>query len=175
MTCWSQEHGDQVLILPRYNNEQGPEEYFILENRYVNGLGHYDHGIKDSGIAVWQIVSGQPDNFNAPLGTTQAAFDSVNASTTTPATLGQQGRRGIRLIKPWEGMWSDGGAVSDPDVDPLWDQDNYLLLSAPCPNPVVSDVLFKNTLTWADCNASGYEVEPLSLTEETMPVRIGVP
>jgi hypothetical protein len=169
------EDGDQVLILPRYHNEQGPEEFIVLENRFGNRIGHYDHLISDSGIAVWHIVSGPPDNFEAPLGVPQAAFDAANASSTTPATQGQQGRRGIRLIKPWRGIWSDGGAVSDPDDDELWDATNYLLCSAPCPNPVVPDAFFENTLTWADCNASGYALELLSPPLETMPVRIEVP
>jgi hypothetical protein len=169
------EDSDQVLILPRTNNEQGPEEFYVVENRFNNRPGHYDSLIGGAGIAVWHIVSGPPDNLVAPLGVPQAAFDAANASSTTPETMGQQGRRGIRLIKPWTGIWSDGGAVSDPDDDELWDWTDYPLQSAPCPNPVLPDAFFENTLSWADCNASGYRLEMLSPVLETMPVRVEVP
>ena len=167
------EDSDNVFILPRYHNETDDEEFFILENRQNLLPSHYDHEIDGSGIAVWHIVSDVVDKLNAPIGVRQSDFDVANASSSTPSTLGQMGRRGIRLIKPWYKLWSDGAAKAST-ISHTWSSANYLLQSGGCPVFPVPNI-YHNTLTWADCTPSDFNVEMMSPSQNIMPLSIAVP
>jgi len=167
------EDSDTVYILPRYHNELNDDEFFILENRQNYLPNHYDEDIGGSGIAVWHIVSDVVDKLNAPVGVRQSDFDVANASSSTPDTKGQMGRRGIRLIKPWYKLWSDGAAKAST-ISNAWTNVDYLLQSGGCPVFPVPDI-YHNTLTWADCTPSGFSVDFLSPSQNVMQLGVVVP
>jgi len=167
------EDSDTVFILPRYHNESRDDEFFILENRQNLLPNHYDHFINGSGIAVWHIVSHIQDKLMTPIGVRQSDFDVANASSHTPATKGQMGRRGIRLIKPWTRLWSDGAAKASTTKE-AWTSADYLLQSSGCPVfPVPTP--YHNTLTWVDCTPSGFSVDVITPSQNVMPIGILVP
>jgi M6 family metalloprotease-like protein len=168
------EDGDRVFILPRFNHEGSQEEFYILENRQEGVAGLFDDNLPNSGVAVWHIVSDMNDNLHAPLGVTQAAFDSANRSPHTPASKGQMGRRGIRMLRSWTRVWHDGGATTNGLT--TWGKGDYSLQSAPCILPYSGpDFITRNTLTWADCAASGYGIDFESFSSTVMPLHIDVP
>ncbi|MEM1181180.1 MAG: hypothetical protein AAGM22_22750 [Acidobacteriota bacterium] len=154
-----------VFILPRYVNPDSEEEYFALENRLEDLPALYDDDIGDSGVAVWHVVGDPIRNNTEPRGVSAASWDNV-ANT--------QARRGLRLVRPWTQIdFATGDAILLPfgKNNALWDGiEDYDLLSGPC-------VLFpSNTLTWADCSASGYGIElNFEPAQQQVPLEIDVP
>jgi M6 family metalloprotease-like protein len=156
-----------VFVLPRYN-ENPFGEYVLLENRQNNQFlaPLYDTQINDSGIAVWHIVEDPAENSKIPRGVSTADWNGTDQT---------QVRRGIRLLKPWQLIDEDGAVVDN--ISPLWDKADYPLLSADCPVifiPSGGVAASLNTLSWADCTASGYDVRFLDLPAASMTLRIDV-
>ncbi len=163
-----------VFILPRYNNPWA-EEFFVLENRKEGmGLPWFDEDINDSGIAVWHIVSDRVENQEAPIGTAQALWDDSHIPDDNPTSLGQMGRNGIRLIRPFDDIADDGNAIFNDKSHTLWTKDDYILESGDCLLVVPTGEAFKNRLTWADCEASGYSLSFLDFAIENANVAIKV-
>ena len=162
-----------VYVLPRYNNPW-EEEFFVLENRRSTmGLPWFDDALQDSGVAVWHIVSDRVENQNAPIGTTQAAWDASHIPSTNPTSKGQMGRNGIRLIRPFDDS-VDGTAQFNNTANTLWDTNDYDLQSGTCLLISGGLAAFKNQLAWADCEASGYSLGWLDLAIENMKVQVTV-
>jgi hypothetical protein len=150
-----------VYILPRRRDEKWVE-YFALDNRQSDLVpGLYDESLNDSGIAVWQVIERVNDMLQAPRGVSTDLW-----SNGLPPTIG---RMGIRLQRPWTAAGTVAGYVSS---ESLWDSERYDLLSAGCPGGagggIVSGIPGKNTLTWADCTASGYNILNVSGPGEQM-------
>ncbi len=164
---------NEVYILPRYNNPFG-EEFYILEFR-KEGMGHpyFDEAISDSGIAVWHIVTDPTQIVNSPIGVTQAFWDTLNVDAGKPGSVGQMGRKGIRLIKPFDDI-VNGTAVFNNANQKLWDFGKYDLESHACFQIIPNDQSFQNKLAWADCTASGYSLKFLSWAIEPMEVQVKV-
>ncbi len=163
-----------VFVLPRYNHEGFEDEYLILESRQ-EGLGGpaYDWNIPDSGIGVWHVVSDPAHNVLAPIGTHQTQWDASHASSGHPASQGQMGRNGIRLIRNFQGTDANGTAQFDSKDQSLWVQGDPDLVSAGC--PMVHGPMVLATLTWADCQPSGYGVRFVTPEGQPMTVEVDVP
>ena len=61
-------HGEGIIL---YDTARGPEEYFILENRwrgrsYDAGVERLGQGIPANGLAVWRVIE-SPVLFNRTL------------------------------------------------------------------------------------------------------------
>ena len=164
---------DTVHILPRYNNPWA-EEFYIIENRQ-EGLGsqYFDEDIPDSGIGVWHIVTDPVANQNAPIGTTQADWDDSHIPSDKPSSKGQMGRNGIRLLRPFDDI-EDGTAVFASKDQTQWDSSEYDLESGACFQIVPLGDPFRNKLAWADCVASGYNLEFLSASGVNMTFRLEI-
>lgn len=181
---------DRVLVLPRYGHAK-PDEYFILENRQEDIPAGWDsqlgaNNIDDSGIGVWHIVEDAADRLIPPIGVGPGVWTtSVGPPGLVDATAGRQG---IRLLRPWNAISGDDLNAVYTVEDAFWSRADYTLESDECP------LLFgqpgflipvENTLTWADCSASGYRVQFLSFppnnpnaadpVSTAMWTRIGVP
>ena len=92
-------------------------------------------------------------------------FDLWTALPGNPLVEPTPGRQGIRLLRHWNAI--DGGTFNAifSVEDAFWSAIDYDLVSDHCPILVgFPDLLIplQNTLTWADCNASGYGVRFLS-------------
>jgi len=153
---------EDVYILPRRRDEKRVE-YFALENRQSDlAPGLYDESINDSGIAVWHVIERANDMLQAPRGVSTDLW-----SNGLPPTIG---RMGIRLLRPWTAT----GPVADyVSSESLWDSEHYDLLSADCPaggagGGIITGPPAKNTLTWADCTGSGYNILNISGPGEQM-------
>jgi M6 family metalloprotease-like protein len=143
----------KVLIL--MDPRRGPDEYFILENRFPANT--YDRDIPDSGLGVWHIIE-RPEvygNLPPPPGVSTEQWNSVGRD--------DWGRRAIRLIRPvlrydpYKSLW-DG---SDPDT-------GYDLLSVD-PNPQHA------MLKWADNTPTGFAVRSISPAGRDMSFRVDTP
>lgn len=165
--------GDTVYILPRYDNPHG-EEFYILEYR-KEGMGspYFDEDISDSGIAVWHIVTDPEQIVHSPIGVSQSVWNTLNVDPGRPGSVGQMGRKGIRLIKPFDDL-VDGTAVFNNTSNRLWDVGDYDLESHGCFQIIPIGESFQNKLAWADCSASGYSLEFLTWAIESMQVRVTV-
>ncbi|MCC7366499.1 MAG: hypothetical protein IT303_19230 [Dehalococcoidia bacterium] len=162
-----------VYVLPRYNNPW-EEEYYILENR-KEGMGqpYFDEDINDSGIAVWHIVSDRVENQQAPIGTTQAKWDASHIPGDKPGSLGQMGRNGIRLIRPFDDVENGTAKFINKDLT-FWTNADYDLESGSCLLIAGPFEPFHNKLAWADCEASGYSLEFVDPAIEDLRVNITV-
>jgi M6 family metalloprotease-like protein len=156
---------EEVFVLPRYDNPDSEEEYFVLENRLADLPGVYDDDIGDSGVGVWHVVGDRLRNNDEPRGVSVASWSAV------PNT---QARRGIRLVRPWFLIdYETGDAIlpAGQKNNALWDGlEDYDLLSGGC-------ALFPdNTLTWADCTSSGYGIRfNFQPAQPLVPLEIDVP
>lgn len=155
----------RVYVLPRYNNQPYPE-YYVIENRQDNpALGPlYDTLLNESGIAVWHAVEDTVQSAHRPRGVSQEDWDGTTQS---------QARRGIRMVRPWRFL-TDTGAVLN-GIPRLWSSDDYTLKSEPCPAVVILPGVLTpsdNTLSWADCSASGYGVRFLSPPAPSMTIQV---
>ena len=109
-----------------------------------------------------------------PIGVTQPFWDKEAASAETgDEGNGTMGRWGIRLLRSWTALTTDGVAVFTSKDNTLWDNTEYELKSGVCPAVFLGEK-FKafNVLAWADCTASGYGVKNLSAPANTMTVKI---
>ena len=156
---------DEVFVLPRYDNPDSEEEYFVVENRLADLPGVYDDDIGDSGVGVWHVVGDRLRNNDEPRGVSVASWSGV------PNT---QARRGLRLLRPWNLIdFTDGDAVipAGQRNNALWDGlEDYDLSSGGC-------ALFPaNMLTWADCIPSGYDIQlNFEPAQPLVPLEINVP
>ena len=164
--------GDTVYVLPHYNSTLR-DEYFLLENRQQDMPGYYDEKLAgadtdDSGIGVWHVIEELDATSLLPIGVELQHWNNAGFFT--------MGRRGIRLLRPWteltyKDFFIESGQLRRETsatytlTDAFWSADDYTLVSAGCPfSNVPADTLLQglNTLTWADCSASGYQVRFLS-------------
>ncbi len=158
---------DQVLVLPRYNSTRR-DEYFLLENRQQDVPSLWDRqlgdaGGDDSGIGVWHVVEEASDRLVPPIGVGPGVWTTaVGPAGAVDATAGRQG---IRLLRPWTAILGDDlNAVYDR-ADAFWSRADYILQSDECPQLFALPgmlIPLLNTLTWADCTASGYGIRFLS-------------
>jgi M6 family metalloprotease-like protein len=128
-TLRSVEEGGTVLVL--HSKARGPQEYFLLENRwrgdsYDAGMGKAGHGIPADGLAVWSILEDPKD------------FDSIEMPT---AGKGEWGRRGIRMVR------ANGGTPFD---------DRAALFGRK--GDIVGDDTKPASLRWYDGTPSGFRV-----------------
>jgi M6 family metalloprotease-like protein len=141
----SVEEGGKVLVL--HSPRRGPQEYFLLENRwrwdsYDAGVGKAGRGIPSDGLAVWNILEDPKD------------FDSIES----PAGKGEWGRRGIRMIR------SNGG-IPVSDISALFAKEGTVL----------DDDSKPASLRWFDGSPSGFQVTLLGGAgpEMDLQVRVG--
>lgn len=169
---------DTVFVLPRYNHERDAngnptrDEYFIVENRQ-SGLGDelYDDDLRDSGLGIWHVIEDPNDNARSPIGVPTVIWTDPNQITFT------QTRRGIRLLRPWTMFDFSISTTNFSTTNSFWDSTNYDVISDDCPliiGPPGGTVPLNNTLTWADCSPSGYNVRNISsrpfLADPAMPI-----
>jgi M6 family metalloprotease-like protein len=95
------ERSSEALIV--YDSTRGPNEYFIVENRFR--IGSYDDGLPMDGLAVWHVIEDP------------AVFDKLPPA----GSPGDWGRRGVRLVRANGGSPVDDakalfgkGAVCEP-------------------------------------------------------------
>jgi M6 family metalloprotease-like protein len=141
----SVESGGKVLVL--HSPRRGPQEYFLLENRwrgdsYDAGAGRAGRGIPGDGLAVWSIIEDPKD------------FDSIEMPT---AGKGEWGRRGIRMIR------RNGGTPFD-DRAALFDREGA----------VVDDESKPASLRWFDGKPSGFRVALLGRPGPEIDVEVHV-
>jgi hypothetical protein len=125
-----------ALIL--FSPHRGPDEYFVIENRwrgssYDAGGGAIGGGLPMDGLAIWHVI----DN--------PAVFDAASPLPPT-GVKGEWGRRGIRMIR------ADGGIPDPVGWTALFSKQGR----------VISDVTSPARLTWLNGDPSGFRVKLLT-------------
>lgn len=140
---------DRVLVLA--TADRGPDEYFLVENRWPTG--RYDENLPSRGLGVWHVIEDR------------RTFDRHRPPVVTRATWRQVGgwtRRGIRMVRPRQGM-------PFSRTYPLWDGADPDLPEALLPQQR-HDV--HGTLRWADGSPSGFALPEIPAAGPEVEVRV---
>jgi M6 family metalloprotease-like protein len=144
------ETSQEVLLL--YDPVHGPDEYFLVENRWRGSS--YDSALPYSGLGVWQIIENPTVYGSLPVP------PSVDSALWNDSAWTGWARRGIRMIRPIYGP---------PFNTALWDQSNaqtgYDLLS-------VDGNASHVTLRWANGSPSGYSLLCMPVPGPTVTVGV---
>lgn len=144
------ETNNEVTVL--YNPNRGNKEYFIIENRWKDGL--YDKTLPSFGLAVWHVMEDPAVFEHLPV--------PKNVDPKSWAEWQKQGwaRNAIRMIRPIYGPpinWS------------IWNGNDrgtgYDLLSTDT-NPAHA------TLKWADGSPSGFSIQALPVAGSAMLIKM---
>jgi M6 family metalloprotease-like protein len=164
---------NEVYVIPRYHYGGAGEEFVILENRQADqGYPNFDDGLGESGIAVWHVINDLDGITTSPIGVPEALWDDLNVDDDRPGSTGQMGRKGLRLIRPFDDI-VDGTAVFNGGTkNSLWTANDYTLENGDCFLVVPTGDPFHNKLAWGDCTASGISIDVLDWAQEAMDVQV---
>lgn len=141
--------GKRREALALVSPERGPDEYFLVENRYP--AGRYDAHLPHHGLGVWHVIE-DPDTFrnHPPPRVASRDWD----------TVGGWSRQGIRMVRP----------VLTPPIsatEPVWDGSR---------NRTDHDLVSRQqhaehgTLRWADGSPSGFAITDVPAAADTVEV-----
>jgi hypothetical protein len=108
----------------------------------------------------------------APIGVPEAFWDDLNVDDERPGSTGQMGRKGLRLIRPFDDIVDGTAVFNGGSKNSLWTTGDYALENGSCFLAVPSGEPFHNKLAWADCTASGVSLDVLDWAQEAMDVQV---